>query len=326
MVASGSGRKYSAGMGDKQRKTLRPFLRVVVLMLLLSTAVSGCLAEPRQPDLSGREDFARSVMSAAVSDSVESVEALVDPVFSNTRPEAQQLVDSARGWTPGSWQLGISNDIPEVANVTASRNGHASAVRFAISWSNDRWVLVMGESTGGPSSGASVGAKPVGPGADPKILSEGAAPSTGASSQPTQPTQPAGPRAACPASTAGTGSGTGTDALTCRTFTSTSGYARGHNMHWLTSSPLHVSFDRMDGVTMVVRMPCGVLNVPVSVDNFGLVPDPARMAESADGCGGPDAEHRAWTSAFFKAPLVYQLNSAELVLTNELGQVRFKQN
>lgn len=302
---------------------LRPFLRVAVLMLLLSTAVSGCLAEPRQPDLSGREDFARSVMSAAVSGSVERVEALVDPVFSNPRPEAQQLVDSTRGWTPGSWQLGISNDFPEVANVTASRNGHASAVRFAISWSDDRWVLVMGESTGGPSSGASAGAKPIGPGSDPKILPGAATPSTGASSQ---PTQPAGPPAACPAGTAGTGAGTGTDELTCRTFTSTSGYARGHNMHWLTSSPLHLSFDGMDGVTIVVRMPCGVLNVPASVDDVGLVPDPARMAESADGCAGPDAENRAWTSAFFGAPLVYQLDSTELVLTNEHGQIRFTQD
>ncbi len=301
---------------------LRPFLRVVLLMLLLSTAVSGCLAEPRQPDLSSREDFARSVMSAAVSGSVERVEALVDPVFSNPRPEAQQLVDSTRGWTPGSWQLGISNDFPEIANVTASQNGHASAVRFAISWSDDRWVLVMGESTGGPSGGASAGAKPIGPGAHPKILPGETTPSTGASSQPPQPTQPAGLPAACPVRTAGTGA----DALTCRTFTSTSGYARGQNMHWLTSSPLHLSFDRMSGVTMVVRMPCGVLNVPVSVDDFGLVPDPARMAESADGCAGPDAENRAWTSAFFKAPLVYQLASAELVLTNEHGQIRFTQN
>ena len=313
------------GMGDKQRTMRGLFLRVAVIVLLLSTAVSGCVAEPRQPDLSTREEFARSVMSAAVSGSVERVEALADPVFSNTGPEAQQLVDSTRGWIPGAWQLGISDDFPEVANVTASRNGHATAVRFVISWSDDHWTLVMGESKGSPSGGASVGAKPFGPGSNPKVLPGETSPPGPIGS----PTTLSAPPTVCPAG-AGVGAAHGpwygADALTCRTFTSTSGYARGHNMHWLTSSPLHVSFDRMDGVTMVVRMPCGVLNVPVSVDDFGLIPDPARMAESANGCASPDAEHRGWTSAFFKAPLVYQLDSTELVLTNEHGQIRFTQD
>jgi hypothetical protein len=118
----------------------------------------------------------------------------------------------------------------------------------------------------------------------------------------------------------------GAAALACRSFTSTSGNARGQNMYWLTSTPLHLSFDRTDGAAMVVRMPCGVLSVPVSVDNFGLVPDPARMVESADGCAGPDSDHRTWTSAYFKVPAVYQLESSELVLTNEHGQIRFTQD
>lgn len=309
-------------MGEDLKYRLRRCAGIAALLLLLLPTVSACLAEPRQPDLSIREDFARSVMIAAASGSVERVEALVDPGLGNVRPEAQQLVDSARGWAPGSWQLGLSNDFPAVANVTASRDGQAPTVRYVISWSNERWTLVMGEPKNRPSGGA----KPIGPGSDPKVLPG----ETGLSDRPTTPTAPSRPPAACPA---GAGVGVapgavyGADALACRKFTSTWGYARGQNMYWLTSAPLHLSFDRMNGaLTLVVRMPCGVLNVPAAVDDFGLVPEPARMAESADGCIGPDAEHRSWTSAYFKEPAVYHLDSSELVLTNGLGQIRFKQD
>lgn len=294
-------------MGEDIRNLLRRFAGAAVLVLLLMPTVAACLAEPRQPDLPTREEFARSVMAAAVSGSVERVESLVDPVFSNTGPEAQQLVDSVQGWTPGSWQLGISSDFPEIAIVTARHAGQDAAVRYTISWSDDRWQLVMGESAGRPSSAA----KPIGPGSDPAIL-------------PVQPTQVP---AACPSGAGGTASGAGVAALACRTFTSTSGYARGQNMYWLTSSPLHLGFEPMNGaLTMVVRMPCGVLNVPVSADEFGLVPEPAGMAESANGCVGPASDYRSWATAYFKEPMVYRLDSSELVLTSERGQIRLKQD
>lgn len=310
-------------MGDESGTSLRRFLRALMLALLLSTTVSACLAEPRRPDLATREEFARSVMAAAVSGSVERVEGLVNPAFTNVGPEAQQLVDSARGWTPGSWQLGVSSDFPETANVTAWRSGQDAAVRYTISWSEDHWTLAMGESTGRPSGAA----KPIGPGSDPKILPSGAASPGG--SLPALPTEVplSCPGGAGGAGSGGAGSGGGASALACRTFTSTSGYARGQNLYWLTSTPLHLAFEPMNGaLTMVVRMPCGVLNVPVSADDFGLVPIPARMAESADGCAGPASEYRSWTTVYFKEPMVYRLDSSELVLTNELGQIRFKQN
>jgi hypothetical protein len=315
-------------MGEDLRNPLRRFAGAAAFVLLLLPTVSACLAEPRQPDLSTREEFARSVMAAAVSGSVERVEGLVDPVFSNTGPEAQQLVDSARGWTPGSWQLGISSDFPETALVTARRAGQDATVRYTISWSDDRWKLVMGESEGRPSGAA----KPFGPGSDPKLLPSGAASpggiaTTGLSVPASLPAQPTQVPVACPGGVSGADSCAGAAALARRTFTSTSGYARGQNMYWLTSSPLHVGFEPVDGaLTMVVRMPCGVLNVPVSADDFGLVPDPARMAESANGCVGPASEHRSWTTAYFKEPMVYRLDSSELVLTSELGQIRLKQD
>lgn len=301
-------------------------LRAVALLLLLLTSVSACLEEPPQPDLSLREDFARSVVTAAASGSVERVQALVGPALTNTRPEAQQLVDATRGWTPGSWQLDISSDFPSAANVTAMRDGRGAAVHFGIAWRDGRWTLQLGEAKDRPTGSASLGAKPYGPGSNPKIL-------PGETSPPPQPvvtpTTLGRPPAACPRSAAAGVAPAplqGAAALTCRKFTSTWGYARGHNMYWLTSAPLHLGFDTMNGtMVLVVRMPCGVLNVPATVDDFGIVPDPARTAESADGCVGADAEHRGWTSAFFKAPMVYQLDSTELVLTSDAGQIRFKQ-
>jgi hypothetical protein len=293
-------------MGDQWRNRLRPSVALAALVLLLWPAISACFAEPRQPNLSTREEFARSVMAAAVSGSAESVVALVNPAFVNAGPEAQQLVASTRGWAPGSWQLGISSDSPEIANVTARRDGDSGTVRYVISWNDERWTLAMGEPKNQPSGGASAGTRLIGPSASAKT----------ASSSTSQPPRTPPPPAAC----AGAG-------LACHSFTSTSGYAHGQDLYWLTSTPLHVSFDLMgETTTMVVRMPCGVLNVPVSVDDFGLIPVPAGTAGSADGCAGPDAEHRSWTSAYFKQPAVYQLDSSELVLTNELGQIRFKQD
>lgn len=313
-------------MGNESRKSLRRFLRTAVLALLLSTSVSACLAEPRPPDMTIREDFARSVITAAASGSVERVESLVNPAFINTRPEAQQLVDATRGSAPGSWRLDLSNDFPGTANVTASRDGTAAIVRYSISWRDERWSLVLGESKNLPGGTTSPGAKAFGPGSDPKILPGETVP-PGPTSSPTTLSQPP---AVCPV---GAGRGVapgpwyGAAALTCRTFTSTWGSVRGQNMYWLTSSPLHLSFANANGaLALVVRMPCGVLNVPVSVDDFGIVPDPARMAESPEGCVGPTAEYRSWTTAYFRESMVYRLDSSELVLTNELGQIRFRQD
>ncbi|WP_346927974.1 hypothetical protein [uncultured Arthrobacter sp.] len=50
------------------------------------------------------------------------------------------------------------------------------------------------------------------------------------------------------------------------------------------------------------------------------------MAESANGCAGPATEHRSWTTAYFKKPMVYRFDSSEFVLTSELGQIRLKQD
>lgn len=75
---------------------------------------------------------------------------------------------------------------------------------------------------------------------------------------------------------------------------------------------------------MVVRMPCGVLNIRVTIGPDVITPAPAVIKESADGCAGSRAEYRVWTSTFVKTPMTYSLENHVLVLTNDLGQLKLK--
>lgn len=301
-------------MGIGLKRAGKRFLCVAALVLVPMVSLVACVADPLPPDMSAREAFARSVLAAAISGSVEEVEKLVPEDRVNVRPEAQQLVDSTRGWAPGSWQIGLSNDFPEVASVEASRKGHAATVDYMISWSNERWGLVIGTSKNRPTGGAGLGP---GNGSDLKtpLVEPATVPATGAG------TVPPGCR------DAGYGQSGTAGPLECGSFTSTSANAPGQNLYWLTSTPLHMSFNRLGGsLTMVVQMPCGVLNVPVTIDSFGLTPDPAAMAESADGCAGPEAGYRTWTTDYFRAPSIYTLDAQSLVLANELGRIRFNRD
>lgn len=302
-------------MGDRLRLSVRRLLCLGALLLPVVPFATACAPEDVPPDMSTREAFARSVMTAATSGSVEKVESLVVPNRINVRPEAQQLLDATSGWTPGSWELRLSNDFPEVANVEVFRNGQVSAVRYGISWSRERWALIMGQPQNPPSGGAGLGTRS---GSTPKI-----APTGGESVEPVPAPSISQPPEDCTVA----GVDTAEAGLACQQFTTTSGNAAGENLHWLTSTPLHVSFSRMNAaLTMVVRMPCGVLNVPVSVDAFGMTPDPAGLVQSADACTGPEAEQRSWTTQYFQSPLIYQLDARELVFTNELGQIRLRRD
>ena len=111
----------------------------------------------------------------------------------------------------------------------------------------------------------------------------------------------------------------------CKAFSSTGGSAPGQDLSWVASTPLDVEFGRMnESLTMVVRMPCGVLNVPVSIGADVITADSAAMIESADGCTGSAAEYRTWTTAFVTTPMTYSLENQSLVLTNDVGQIKFK--
>lgn len=112
--------------------------------------------------------------------------------------------------------------------------------------------------------------------------------------------------------------------LECKAFTSTSGRATGQDLSWVATTPLEASFGRMNGaLTLVVRMPCGVLNVPVAVGATVITPDPAEMIQSADGCADTAGDQRTWTTDFLSHPLEYSLDKQELVLTNDLGHIAF---
>jgi len=126
-------------------------------LALLFPLIAACAPEPRLPDMSTREDFARNVMSAAASGSVEELEKLVPTDRYDVRSGAQQLVDSARAWDPSSWHIGLSNYVPEDAIVTVTETGKAATITYEISWSNERWGLILGTSRNRPSGGATPG-------------------------------------------------------------------------------------------------------------------------------------------------------------------------
>jgi hypothetical protein len=116
------------------------------------------------------------------------------------------------------------------------------------------------------------------------------------------------------------------DPFECKTFTSTAGTDYRRDLTWLATTPLRMSFSRMNGtLTMTVRMPCGTLNVPVAIAAPTLTPDPERLAETAIGCSGTTGDMRRWTVNFLKSPLTYTLKKQSLVLTDDLGQIEFRQ-
>ena len=137
------------------------------LVLLSALLVTGCVPDPTQPDLAAREPFARSVVAAAASGSVEQVEKLVPKVFVNVRPDAQRLVDTVRGWDPTTVQLRLSNDFPEVSRVEAVKPGGTEGPKFTISWVDGYWTLAMGTSSYKPTGHAVPGTPGTG---TPKII------------------------------------------------------------------------------------------------------------------------------------------------------------
>ncbi|MFP3463534.1 hypothetical protein R5O87_22070 [Arthrobacter globiformis] len=133
---------------------VRRFFGIGALILASALVVVACSPDPTQPDLSSREPFARSVVAAAASGSVEQVEKLVPKVYVKVRPDAQRLVDSARAWDPETVQLRLSNDFPEIAQVEAIKPGRTTGIKYTISWNDGRWNLDMGVSSYRPTGNA----------------------------------------------------------------------------------------------------------------------------------------------------------------------------
>lgn len=98
----------------------------------LVAARFGLPSGTRQPELSAREEFARRVMAAAVSGSVERVESLVDSVFSNTGPEAQQLQGRPH-WHPPALMLSACAVVAELAEEFIGRESFQRQSKYASS-------------------------------------------------------------------------------------------------------------------------------------------------------------------------------------------------
>ncbi|MCA4133082.1 hypothetical protein LD110_09700 [Arthrobacter sp. M4] len=140
--------------------------RIAALVLAVLTLAS-CGTEMRAPDMSTRDEFANRVMNAASSGSVDQVERLVPQDRIGVRPGAQKLVDAARGWDPASWKVGLRQDVPEYVFVTVTQQGQTGPIRYEISWSGDRWGLILGTSKNRPSDGAEPGTPGTG---TPKVI------------------------------------------------------------------------------------------------------------------------------------------------------------
>jgi hypothetical protein len=127
--------------------------KVALVTLVVPLFVAACSPEPKAPDLSTREAFAKSVMTAAASGSVEQVEKLVPQDRMDVRDGAQKLVDEANGWDPAAWKVGIHNFVPEYAIVNVAQEGKPSTIRYDISWTDDHWGLILGTSKNRPTTG-----------------------------------------------------------------------------------------------------------------------------------------------------------------------------
>ena len=134
--------------------------KFVPLFLIATLTLAACSPEPRAPDLTTRDDFAQKVMTTAASGSIDEVEKLVVEDRINVHPQAEQLVKFAQGWNPASAKFNISNDFPEIANVKVTKAGTKSAIGFVITWSQERWSLILGDPAHPPNDGAKGGRAP----------------------------------------------------------------------------------------------------------------------------------------------------------------------
>jgi hypothetical protein len=143
--------------GVELKSALRSFFGIMLFTAMSGLSMAGCAPDPTQPDLSTREAFARSVVTAAASGSVEQVEKMAPDNSVNVRPGAQQLVNSFRGWSPASVELRLSNDFPEYAEVRALKEVGTAEIKYTISWQSGRWTLGIGTPNHPPTGGAKPG-------------------------------------------------------------------------------------------------------------------------------------------------------------------------
>jgi hypothetical protein len=117
-------------------------------------------------------------------------------------------------------------------------------------------------------------------------------------------------------------------ALDCATYTSISGKdAAMKDLPWIAAQPLSLSISTMNGITtLVMRTPCNTLNVPVTVTDTLITPDPNGIASGAKGCLGADGEHEAWARQFLSHPITYSHTDAAYTFKNMIGTIEFRKS
>lgn len=153
--------------GQAVKRVPNNFLLTAALVPLSALSLAACAPDPSQPDVATRDTFAKSVVTAAASGSVEEVEKLVPEVYVNVHPDAQLLVDSTRGWDPSTVELRVRSDFPELAQVEALRPGAPAGAKFTVAWGDGHWTLVMGTSSYKPTGNAVPGTPGTG---TPKVI------------------------------------------------------------------------------------------------------------------------------------------------------------
>ncbi|MDQ1057681.1 hypothetical protein QFZ23_001582 [Arthrobacter globiformis] len=139
------------------KTALLRFFGIMLCTLMSGLSMAGCGPDPTHPGLSSREAFARSVVAAAASGSVEQVEKMAPDGFVNVHPDAQHLVNSLRDWDIASVDLRLTNEFPEYAQVQALKETGTTGINYTISWQSGRWTLGIGTPENSPTGGAKPG-------------------------------------------------------------------------------------------------------------------------------------------------------------------------
>ena len=113
--------------------------------------------------------------------------------------------------------------------------------------------------------------------------------------------------------------------LGCSTFTSVRGSDATGDVAWLGTQPLRISSTHVNGAwTLLVKTPCNVLNVEVSVQED--VWATRSMAASAMGCRELEGSYEAWTVKLFEQPVQWNLDDGMLTLSNPHATIEFKES
>ena len=113
--------------------------------------------------------------------------------------------------------------------------------------------------------------------------------------------------------------------LGCSTFTSVHGSDADGDVAWLGTQPLQISSTHINGEwTLLVKTPCNVLNVEVSVqDDVWAM---RSMAASAMGCRELEGSYEGWTVKLFEQPVQWNLDDGVLTLSNSHATIELKES